>query len=106
MPWRSCGGCSEKNEPQLTVSYILPRYPFVIAEIDETKPALRKSTLSVIDDYDPARDSATVPFSNFFVFENRQTREFELYLSRYGQYCSTKPTVYQADVCKYTIALE
>jgi hypothetical protein len=84
----------------------LPRYPFFIAEVDESKPALRKSTLTVIDDYEPARDSTAVQFSNFFVFENRETHEFELYLSPYGQYAATKPTVYQADVCKYTITLE
>ena len=78
-----------------------PRYPFYIAEIDETKPALRLATLTVIDDYDPARHTPQVQFSNFSVFENRETHAFEIYLSPYGQY----QNVYQASAYKYTIQL-
>jgi hypothetical protein len=79
-----------------------PRYPMYIAEIDETKPALRRASLTVIDDYDPARHTPQVQFSNFFVFENRETHAFEVYLSPYGQYRN----VYQASVYKYVIQLE
>jgi hypothetical protein len=79
-----------------------PRYPFYIAEVDETIPALKRSTLTVIDDYDPERHTPAVQFSNFIVFENRQTHEFELYLSPYGQYAN----VYQASVYRYTIQLK
>ena len=79
-----------------------PRYPFYIAEIDETGPSLKRATLTVIDDYDPARHTAAVQFSNFYVFENRETHEFELYLSPYGQYGN----VYQASVYKYAIRLK
>lgn len=78
-----------------------PRYPFCIAEIDEAKPALRRDTLTVIDDYDPARHTPQVQFSNFFVFENRETHAFEIYLSPYGQYGN----VYQASVYKYTVGI-
>ncbi len=78
-----------------------PRYPLYVAEIDETKPALRRSTLTVIDDYDPARHTPQVQFSNFFVFENRETHAFEIYLSPYGQY----QNVYQASVYRYTLQL-
>ena len=83
-----------------------PRFPFYIGEIDESKPALKKSTLTVIDDYDAARHSPEVQFSNFFVFENRQTRQFEVYLSPYGQYGAATPEVYQANVYKYVITLK
>jgi hypothetical protein len=79
-----------------------PRYPMVIAQIDEAGPSLKKGTVTVIDDYAPGRDTPAVQFSNFFVFENRQTHEFELYLSPYGQYAN----VYQANVNKYVIALK
>jgi hypothetical protein len=79
-----------------------PRYPFYIAEVDETIPSLRRSTLTVIDDYDPARDTPAVQFSNFYVFENRKTHALELYLSPYGQYNNT----YQASVYRYTIRLK
>ncbi len=50
----------------------------------------------------PRRDTPAVQFSNFFVFENRQTHQFELYLSPYGQYAN----VYQASVYKYVITLK
>jgi hypothetical protein len=79
-----------------------PRYPFYIAEVDEAKPAIRRATLTVIDDHDPARHTSAVQFSNFYVFENRETHEFELFLSPYGQYAN----VYQANVYKYLIRLK
>jgi hypothetical protein len=85
----------------------LPRYPLYIAEVDESIPALRRSTLTVIDTYDPARHAdpklhTGVQFSNFFAFENRQTHEIELYLSPYGEY----DNVYQASVYRYTVRLK
>jgi hypothetical protein len=43
-----------------------------------------------------------VQFSNFYVFENRETQEFEIFLSPYGQYGN----VYQASVYKYAIRLK
>jgi hypothetical protein len=79
-----------------------PRYPMVMAEIDETMPALKKESLTTIDDYDPSRHTPAVQFSNFFVFENRATHQFELYLSPYGQYGN----VYQASVYQYVITLK
>ena len=79
-----------------------PRYPFYIAEIDEGGPAIKRETLTIVDDYDPNRHTPQVQFSNFFVFENRETHEFELYLSPYGQYAN----VYQASVYKYAIRLK
>ncbi len=79
-----------------------PRYPLYLAEVDETRPAIERATLTLIDDYDPRRDTPAVQFSNFFVFENRQTHAFDLYLSPYGQY----PNVYQASVYKYVIAIK
>ncbi|MCU0782559.1 MAG: glycoside hydrolase [Verrucomicrobia bacterium] len=79
-----------------------PRYPFYIAEVEESIPALRRSTLTVIDDYDPAHHTPAVQFSNFYVFENRKTHAFELYLSPYGQYGNT----YQASVYRYSIQLK
>lgn len=79
-----------------------PRYPLYVAEIDEAKPVLLRSTLTVIDDYDHARHTPQVQFSNFFVFENRETHAFEIYLSPYGQY----QNVYQASVYRYTLKLD
>jgi len=60
-----------------------PRYPLVIAEIDEGKAALRKSTVTAIDDRQPGQGN--IQFSNFSLLENRKTHTIELYLTTYGQ---------------------
>lgn len=61
-----------------------PRYPLVIAEVDEDRPAIRKSTVTVIDDRAPDQ-SEYVEFSNFWLLENRETHDFELTLTAYGE---------------------
>ena len=78
-----------------------PRYPLYIAEVEETISALKKSTLTVIDDRDPQSDTEAVQFSNFSVFENRETGEIELVLMRYGERTDWR----MADAYRYTIAL-
>jgi len=78
-----------------------PRYPLYIAEVAESIPALKKDTLTVMDDRDPESDTQQVQFSNFSVFENRQTGEIELYLTRYGE----REDWRMADAYKYTITL-
>jgi hypothetical protein len=60
-----------------------PRYPLVIAEVDETTPALRRGTVTVIDDRVPG-DSPDVALSNFSLLENRETHAIEVYVSRLG----------------------
>ena len=77
----------------------LPRYPLYIAEVDEKMPALRKSTLTVIDDRSP-QDTKAVQFSNFSMLENRETLDLEIFLSRFGE----KPDhVFSANAYKYTL---
>ena len=49
-----------------------PRYPLVIAEVDETIPALKKSTVTVIDDKQPGQTDA-IQFSNFSLLEDRES---------------------------------
>ena len=53
----------------------------LIAEVDESSATLKKRTISIIDDHDPNKHS----FSNFSLFENRETHELELFLTAYGQ---------------------
>jgi len=78
-----------------------PRYPLYIAEVDEKIPALKKNTLTVIDDRSP-EDTEAVQFSNFSLIENRKTRNLEIYLSRYGE----KPdNTFSANAYKYTLTL-
>ena len=85
-----------------------PRYPLYIAEVNEEIPGLRRRTLTVIDDRDPNRDTPLLQLSNFSAFENRETQEIELYLTRYGERGDGKSHVgdfWTADVYKYVIAL-
>src|SRR4029078_9095394 len=79
----------------------LPRYPLYIAEVDEKIPALKKESLTVIDDRSP-KDTAAVQFSNFSLLENRETLDLEIYLSRFGE---KKDHVFSANAYKYTLIL-
>jgi hypothetical protein len=85
-----------------------PRYPLYIAEVDEEIPALRRDTLTIIDDCDPRRDTPLLQLSNFSAFENRETQDIELYLTRYGERGDGRSHTgdfWTADVYKYIIAL-
>jgi hypothetical protein len=62
-----------------------PRYPLIMAEIDESAAAIRRETVTMIDDRDPNTHSLNFQLSNFSLFENRETRNFELFLTTYGQ---------------------
>lgn len=78
-----------------------PRYPLYVAEVEESIPALKRDTLTVIDNYDPEKDTDQVQFSNFSVLEDRETGDMELYMTRYGE----RPNWLEANACKYTITL-
>jgi hypothetical protein len=76
-----------------------PRYPLYIAEVDEKTPALKKNTLTVIDDRS-AEDTEAVQFSNFSLLENRETLDLEIYLSRFGE---KKDHQFSANAYKYVL---
>ncbi len=79
-----------------------PRYPLVIAEVDEEKAALRKSTVTAIDNRQPQQGN--IQFSNFSLLENRETHTLELYLTTYGQ--EPDPNDWAtADNYRYTLGL-
>ena len=83
-----------------------PRYPLVIAEVDEAIPAIRRSTVTVIDDRRPG-EGKMLALSNFSVFENRETHSLELYLSRYSASVDDPEKdpegMYDADGYRYVI---
>jgi len=60
-----------------------PRYPLVIAEVDEVKVALKKDTVTLIDTR-RSGESPRLQLSNFTVLENRRTHDFEIMLTRLG----------------------
>ncbi len=61
-----------------------PRYPLIIAEVEETIPALKCNTVTVVDDRRPDQ-SDHIQFSNFSLLENRETHQFELLITLYGE---------------------
>jgi hypothetical protein len=79
-----------------------PRYPLVIAEVDETLPALKKNTVMAIDDRQPNQTEA-IQFSNFSLLEDRPTHALELYLTAYGEFPGS---VFDADCYKYLVTLK
>ena len=84
-----------------------PRYPLYIAEVDETIPALKRDALTLIDGRDPDHDSALLQVTNFSLLENRETGQFELYLTRLGERGDGKSfegDFWTADSCKYVLS--
>jgi hypothetical protein len=78
-----------------------PRYPLVIAEVDEKIPALKRSTVTAIDDRRPGQ-GANLQFSNFSLLENRETHDLEMLLTIYSE----DPSDWRnADCYKYTLRL-
>lgn len=61
-----------------------PRYPLIIAEVDEDRVAIKRDTITVIDDRTPEQ-SEYVEFSNFWLLENRETHDWEITLTAYGE---------------------
>jgi hypothetical protein len=78
-----------------------PRYPLVIAEVDEVKVALRKHAVTLIDDRQ-ADDGPRLQLSNFALLENRHTHQFEIYLTRLGE---DPANLWSANAYKYTLTL-
>jgi autotransporter-associated beta strand protein len=76
----------------------LPRYPLVIAEVDEDLLALKRNTVTIIADLEPG-ESVSTQYSNFTVFENPETHVFELYLTNLGAGTGQ----YDADALRFTI---
>ena len=76
----------------------------MIAEVDEVKAALKKSTVTAIDDRQPGQ-SPSIPFSNFSLLEDRETHLLELHLTTYGQ--DPAPADWAtADSYKYLLKLQ
>jgi hypothetical protein len=79
-----------------------PRYPLVIAEVDESIPALKRSTVTVIDDRQPGEGEG-LQLSNFSLLENRETGALEIFLTRFG---ADPKDFWGANAYKYTLSLK
>lgn len=62
----------------------MPRAPLYIAEVQEEPFVLKRETITEIDDAQPD-EIADVQHSNFKVYEDRETGEFVVYLTRYSE---------------------
>jgi hypothetical protein len=85
-----------------------PRYPLVMAEVDETFPALKRETVCVIDDREPGQ-SEEIQFSNFSLLENRETHELEMFMTPIGmkaRHADSPEDFWEADCYKYTVSIE
>jgi hypothetical protein len=81
-----------------------PRYPLVIAEVDEEKAALKRATVTVIDDRGPDQGPG-VQFSNFSLYEDRQTHALILHLTTYGQKADPADWA-TADNYRYVVSIQ
>ena len=80
-----------------------PRYPLVIAEVDDRTGALKKRTVTVIDDRRPGQGD--IQFSNFPLIEDRETHDLILHVTTYGQEPNSQDWA-TADNYRYTLAIK
>lgn len=66
-----------------------PRYPLVICEVDDVHACLKKDTLTIIDTRREGESEFT-ELSNFTLFENRETGNLEVRLSKIKQIAETE----------------
>ncbi|MCM8807121.1 MAG: glycoside hydrolase [Candidatus Omnitrophica bacterium] len=61
-----------------------PRTPLVIAEVEEERFVIKRDTIRIIDKKQPG-EPEEVQLSNFRIYQDRETGEVVLFLSRYGE---------------------
>jgi len=76
-----------------------PRYPLVIAEVDEETLSLKKETVTEIDTRQSG-EGERLQLSNFWIVENRETLDLEIYLTRLNE---DPIETFTANVYKYTL---
>jgi hypothetical protein len=79
-----------------------PRYPLVVAEVDERRASPRRETVTAIDDRKEGQGD--VQFSNFSLLEDHETHRLELLLTTYGQEPAPEDWA-TADCHRYTLTL-
>ena len=76
-----------------------PRYPLIIAEVDETTMGLQKETVTQIDTRRPG-EGKMMQLSNFWLSEHSRTHELEIYLTRLYE---NPEELFTANCYKYTL---
>jgi hypothetical protein len=78
-----------------------PRYPLLIGVIDETKMGLIEESIEVIDDCGPD-EPQSLSLSNFYLLENRDTLDIELYMTR----MASRDQSFLASAYRYVISID
>ncbi|MBR5552939.1 MAG: hypothetical protein IKV98_03720 [Clostridia bacterium] len=78
----------------------MPRYPLCMVAVDDEWGCAKKASLDVIDTRAEG-ESDRVQLSNFGIIQDRETGNFELYLTKYGQF--PEKHIRDCEVWKYTI---
>jgi len=76
-----------------------PRYPLVIAEVDEECLALKRETVTEIDTRQPG-EGERLQLSNFWLMENTDTHQLEVYLTRLHE---NPEETFTANAYRYTL---
>lgn len=76
-----------------------PRYPLIIAEVDEATLALKKETVTEIDTRHPG-EGERLQLSNFWLIEDPETNDLEIYLTRLNE---VPDETFTASAYKYTL---
>lgn len=79
-----------------------PRYPLVIAEVDEDAVALKKDTVTEIDTRQPG-EGERMQLSNFWLIEDSESHDLEIYLTRLNE---NPEETFTANAYKYTLRFE
>ncbi len=79
-----------------------PRHTLYMVEVDDEWGCAKKETLTRIDGWRDG-ESEKMEMSNFGVLEDRETGDFEIYVSKYSQFPDRD--VRDCETCKYTIIL-
>ena len=77
-----------------------PRSPLVIAEVQEEPFALIRESITVIDQQAPG-ESDQVQMSNFRFYQDRDTGDVSVFLSRFGEHSAKE--WYLADYYRYRL---
>ena len=78
------------------------RYPLVIAEVDEIALALKKETVTEIDTRQFG-EGERLQLSNFWIIENQETLDLEIYLTRVNE--NPEETI-SANAYKYRLSFD
>lgn len=81
----------------------LPRRPFCMGEVDQKSLLLKKDTVLVVDDLQPG-DNYRMNLSNFYAYEDRETREVVICMPRWFARAAEKSD-WTTDSYRYRIEL-